>query len=130
MESYDVNGWGRVSAAVLEDEAKRGDVAVEQLLVNVFGENIGWIFRPEDFLEGEVPGSQPVLNPQVSCRQVPYFPRPLRRHTPMAADASDLILSAHFMPRSAATDTNPREMDVPLQMPTTSASAELSVTVG
>ena len=56
-------------------------------------------------------------------------PRPLLRHMPIAAVASVLIIKVHERPKSFATVCNPSAVDAPRQIPFSSASAELRVTV-
>ena len=56
-------------------------------------------------------------------------PSPRRRHMPTAAVASVWILRVQEKPRSLAMVCSPIEVDAPRQIPFSSASAELRVTV-
>ena len=60
------------------------------------------------------------------CRTLP---RPRLRHMPMAAEASECRPSDHVKPRSLAMDSIPKPSEPPLQIPVSSASAVLRVTV-
>ena len=123
------DGGRALSASVLIVEAESGHMFGHNGSVHMFCQYVAGVVGPSDFLKGEIAFANPILHPYIGSCKVPNFPKSA---SPTDADGGTHVRQDRYREldaRSLAMDWSPRPCAAPLDIPVSSASADLSATV-